>query len=256
MKLTSIFQTMYCGAPAPDLAYVDVGFHGDYLTGAPIPHGDYTLVRLLSVPPDTYLFGWSATAPAFGEAVTGIHHPQGSWARVSFGTRAPDQTINVSGSLAPASLFEQVDFTRGIVEPGSSGSPLLNSKAEVVGTLTSANIAPASSVCDINPFPATYGRFSNAYPALAPYLNVDPAPAFSVTPSSLSFVKSNEVRPTAQGITITVQAQTSFVGIPYYLTGVTQVNFIVPQETPPGDQPVTLVVGKTQSKTAYIRVTR
>jgi uncharacterized protein (TIGR03437 family) len=53
-----------------------------------------------------------------------------------------------------------------------------------------------------------------------------------------------------------VQAQTSFVGIPYYLTGVTQVNFIVPQETPPGDQPVTLVVGKTQSNTAYIRVTR
>jgi len=53
-----------------------------------------------------------------------------------------------------------------------------------------------------------------------------------------------------------VQAQTSFVGVPYYLTGVTQVNFIVPKETLAGDQQVTLVVGKTQSNTAYMRVTR
>jgi uncharacterized protein (TIGR03437 family) len=53
-----------------------------------------------------------------------------------------------------------------------------------------------------------------------------------------------------------VQAQTSFVGIPYSLTGVTQVNFIVPPETTPGNQPVTLVVGKTSSTTAYVRVTK
>jgi len=34
-----------------------------------------------------------------------------------------------------------------------------------------------------------------------------------------------------------VAAENSFAGIPYYLAGVTQVNFIVPPGTPTGNQP-------------------
>ncbi len=39
-----------------------------------------------------------------------------------------------------------------------------------------------------------------------------------------------------------VAAENSFAGIPYYLAGVTQVNFIVPPGTPTGNQPVTVTL--------------
>jgi uncharacterized protein (TIGR03437 family) len=53
-----------------------------------------------------------------------------------------------------------------------------------------------------------------------------------------------------------VKAQTLFVGIPYYLVGVTQVNFIVPPGTAAGTQPVVVVVADTPSNTAYLDVVR
>ena len=207
------YQTAFCGGVAPDLGYVDRVLVGVYLTGATIPKGDYTLVRLSGMPPTglgsvgSYFFGWSASAPEIGELVTGIHHPQDSWTRIAFGARISDQTLNISGSVAPANLYYQVDFTQGLIEPGSSGSPLLNANAEVVGTATAA--PESSAPCDIRPFIATYGRFSDAYPALAPYLNVNPAPAFLVAPSSIAYTKSDGVLSHTQGFTVTTQSLSS-----------------------------------------------
>ena len=51
-----------------------------------------------------------------------------------------------------------------------------------------------------------------------------------------------------------VPAQIAFAGIPYYLVGVTQINFIVPPETPAGDQPVVVTLAGVPSNTGYITV--
>lgn len=53
-----------------------------------------------------------------------------------------------------------------------------------------------------------------------------------------------------------VEAQTSFAGIPYYLVGVTQLNFIVPPGTPSGDQSVVVTLAGVPANTAYITVSQ
>jgi uncharacterized protein (TIGR03437 family) len=51
-----------------------------------------------------------------------------------------------------------------------------------------------------------------------------------------------------------MEATISFAGIPYYLVGVAQINFIVPPGTPAGDQAVVVSVGGVSSNTAYLTV--
>jgi subtilase family serine protease len=57
---------------------------------------------------------------------------------------------------------------------------------------------------------------------------------------------------TVGGVSVTPD----FVGIPYYLVGVTQVNFTIPQNTPLGSQPVVVTVGDNSSVAANINVTQ
>lgn len=52
-----------------------------------------------------------------------------------------------------------------------------------------------------------------------------------------------------------VQASTTFIGIPYSLVGVTQINFTIPSGIPTGFQPIVISVNGTQSATAYVNVT-
>jgi uncharacterized protein (TIGR03437 family) len=51
-------------------------------------------------------------------------------------------------------------------------------------------------------------------------------------------------------------AQVDFVGIPPGLAGVTQINFKVPADAPPGPQPVVVKVGDTVSQTVMLNVTK
>src|ERR1039457_6513510 len=64
--------------------------------------------------------------PPLLTALTGIHHPSGSWKRISFGERVDDATVDVEGITAPGNLFLQVQWDKGRTEPGSSGSPLFS----------------------------------------------------------------------------------------------------------------------------------
>jgi uncharacterized protein (TIGR03437 family) len=183
-----------------------------YLVGAPIGQGDYTLVALTEpAPAGVYLFGWTTDEPYVGEPLVGIHHPGGSWARIAFGVRSADATVSISGETAPANEYYQVDYQQGVVEPGSSGSPLLNSNGEVVGTLTGAFVPNSSvSVCDLGGVLAAYGRLSVAYPAIETYLNgnVNPAPAFSVSPPAVVFNISNQAAPEPAYVDVTTPSLT------------------------------------------------
>jgi uncharacterized protein (TIGR03437 family) len=392
-----LYQTPACNGTSPDISTVPKLEGAHYIVGAGVAQGDYSLLLLNgTAPAGTTLLGWTTSEPNFGDQVVAIHHPQGSWKRISFGSRTADTDVSVNGVIAPANMYYQIDFTQGIIEPGSSGSPLFNSSGQIVGIAGSSPDIPAStSACNIKPFVATYGRFSDAYSALKPYLegphvgavnsasyvpgaapgmllsifgqnlstgtqvasrvplplnmhgttatvNGTPAPLLYVSPTQVNLqvpyatqpggmaivtitsgsgqtttteVQVSPVMPgiftdtlghivpstsaqrgayatlfiTGQGLVsppvadgaappppsqvpvsglpvpllpVTVfigappiQAQTTFAGIPYYLAGVTQINFIVPPELPPGDQPVIVNVGNVASPAAHINVT-
>lgn len=397
VEASFLYQTPTCNGTPPDISTVPKIEGARYIVGAGVAQGDYSLLLLNgAAPAGTTLLGWTTAEPNFGERVVGIHHPQGSWKRISFGSRTGDTDVSVNGVIAPANMYYQIDFTQGIIEPGSSGSPLFNSSGQIVGIAASSPDIPAStSACNLKPFVATYGRFSDAYPALKPYLeglqvgavnsasyvpgaapgmllsifgqnlatgiqsassvplplnlhgttatvNGTPAPLLYVSPTQVNLQVPYEIQPggtanvtitsgsgqtttaevevspvmpgiftdssgrvvpstsarrgayatlfiTGQGLVsppvadgaappppsqvpvsglpvpllpVTVflgsppvQAQITFAGIPYYLAGVTQINFIVPPELPTGDQPVVVNVGNVATPAAHINVT-
>lgn len=208
-----LYQTPACNGTPPDLGTVPTVAGARFVAGAPIGQGDYSLLLLSSpAPAGVHFLGWNTGGPNLGDPVAGIHHPRGSWTRISFGTRAADETVSVGGEIAPATLYYQVDYTQGRVEPGSSGSPLVNSQGQIFGTLTAAPIIPPSqTVCDVTPFLGTYGRFSVAYPALQAFLSGEPLPTLTATPPTLSFTEADGVLTGAasQAVTIRTTATTA-----------------------------------------------
>jgi hypothetical protein len=98
------------------------------------------------------LAGWSAATQRGTQAVVGLHHPEGDHLMRSLGFASP----------APRANFLRVLWNQGATEGGSSGSALLNSQGQVIGTLWGG-----SSACKDgwqgNGLPDDYGRFSAAY---------------------------------------------------------------------------------------------
>lgn len=137
---------------------------------------DWVLLGLFDRPPAGAAFlGWDANAWNSGDAATGIHHPRGSFKRISRGD-ASGSTDNAGFDSNGDGMTDfradvwNVDWTSGITEPGSSGSPIFDSARRVRGTLTGG-----SSACPtmMNPSPPTrdrYGRFDRAFPTLRPFL--------------------------------------------------------------------------------------
>jgi uncharacterized protein (TIGR03437 family) len=85
--------------------------------------------------------------------------------------------------------------------------------------------------------------------AVTPTIATGSAPALSTPLASL---------PAPQNTTVTVggvTASTTFIGIPYSLVGVTQINFEVPSGIPAGRQPVIVNVNGVSSIAAYVNVT-
>jgi len=158
------------------------------------------------VPSGVTFEGWDIADPQLGEALTGIHHPAGSWKRISFGNRVGDATADVEGDRAPANLYLQVQWAQGRTEPGSSGSPLFSSPGVVVGTLTYGEVSPQLSVCQINPAIDGYARFSNTYANLSDYFENLPAAAVVPDRTSLLFTVANQTASAAQTVTLTTKS--------------------------------------------------
>jgi uncharacterized protein (TIGR03437 family) len=169
MQAFFLYQTAECNGAAPSLSTVPTVLGGHYLAGGSISEGDFSLVLLNDLPGGVTLLGWN-TAAETGAPVVGIHHPRRSYSRISFGNRGGDADAVVGTEIAPASRYYNVTWTAGLTEAGSSGSPLLNSHGEIIGTLTGAAApAPGQAICAVRPS-SLYGRFSSAYPVLASYL--------------------------------------------------------------------------------------
>lgn len=99
---------------------------------------------------------------------------------------------------------------------------------------------------------AAHGQTTTLYlagaGAMTPPIATGSAPVTSTPLASL---------PAPLNTTVTVggvQASTSFVGIPYGLVGVVQINFQIPSRIPTGPQPVVVNVNGVASSTAYVNV--
>jgi hypothetical protein len=122
---------------------------------------DYTLLGLESnVPGGVEYEGWDANYWPDGSTATGIHHPDGTYKRITFGTKTDDVTSCIP---AQAWLIENPQGN-GEIEPGSSGSPIFDTSHRVRGA---ASCATWSCVSDDE---AEYGRLDIAYPLLEPYI--------------------------------------------------------------------------------------
>lgn len=127
---------------------------------------DFTLLRLTgSLPAGLFFSGWDASATPLSTSVTGIHHPQASHKRISFGS-----TISGCGNGLPGACanFTNVHWNSGTTESGSSGSGIWRgspSDARLVGTLTGGEAA-----CDNLSGTDYYGSFSVTYPRIASFL--------------------------------------------------------------------------------------
>lgn len=117
---------------------------------------DFCLVEINSTIPASYnvtYAGWDKTGTT-PSSVTGIHHPAGDIKKISFDSNATSTTNTW--------FINQWDD--GLVEPGSSGSPLFNQNHQIIGQLWNGagNIGctgSGGSLVDNN----NYGKFSGSW---------------------------------------------------------------------------------------------
>jgi hypothetical protein len=201
------YQTASCGGTAPTTRDASskstLGAH--LIRSADIGGGDYSLILLPDVPGGVTFSGWDPGEPSFGSDVTGIHHPSGSWKRISFGTRLGDADINVEGDIAPGDKYYQVGMLSGRVEHGSSGSPLFSSPGVLVASLSNGEISGDGTVCAIKPQGAGYSRFSVTYSGVSDYLENLPASEVLPGKSSMSFTIKNRTSSGPQTMQFTTQ---------------------------------------------------
>jgi len=149
---------------------------------------DFTFVRLTgSLPGGLFFSGWDPNPVPLSTSVTGIHHPEGSHKRISFGST----NSNCLGGLpGPCANFTHVGWNSGVTEPGSSGSGIWTgpgANAQFVGTLTGG-----LSSCSNPAGNDEYGSFSATYPSISAFL--------TPPPRTLTVASSNP----ASGVNITV----------------------------------------------------
>jgi lysyl endopeptidase len=181
---------------------------GDLLAWNTIENGDYSLVLLPDVPTGVVFAGWDPADPALGSPVVGIHHPEGSYKRISFGNTIQSQTVVVGSDPAPAPLYHDVGWTLGITEPGSSGSPMFSGPGIVSGMLTYGPDAPGEELCTVGDI-AGYAKFSNAYLYLQAYLEDFPFSIVQPSPSTLNFTGLNHAITGSAAQTVTLNVATS-----------------------------------------------
>ena len=163
------FQSATCNGAPPALRDVPRTTGGSRLLATTgdfgDPKGDMTFLEILGDLPDGVFFqGWDANPQPFGAQVVGIHHPRGTFKRISGGRIVPDTIFDTD----PAT-YALVAETNGRTENGSSGSPLFAEPGVVVGALSFG--LKVDDVCAVNPSPAGYTHFSTIFPTIRQFLD-------------------------------------------------------------------------------------
>ena len=159
------YQTTRCDGPPANKRDAQRTLGARYQVSEAVAKGDYSLIRLNSVPSGVVFSGWSTNAVNLGTTLVGIHHPTGDYKRFSRGVRT---TTGSQLRGANPALYYTVSYNEGLIEGGSSGSGLFTSPGVLVGMLSSG--PKTETPCDIKPFPANYGKFSDVFGGLREYL--------------------------------------------------------------------------------------
>ena len=145
---------------------------------------DSTLLRLNVSPPAGAVYaGWNASALAADSSIVSLSHPKGDLMKAAFGTLSvPGNTTGLIRLEGYQQSMYGILFSRGIIEPGSSGSGLFtlnNGSLQLRGVLSSSTLrnSPAGMSCTDTTENANYGRFDYFYPQIAPILNGTAFPA-------------------------------------------------------------------------------
>jgi beta-lactam-binding protein with PASTA domain len=193
------YQSAVCNGPVPNPALVPRTTGAQFLAATNSSSGtDFVLVKLNSAPPNGVAFlGWSSAVQPLGTPAVGIHHPDGSFKRISFANLT---NLRDGGGTQPADRFHETTWREvaaspghiAVTEPGSSGSPLFNETThQVIGQLWGG-----PSACGVPPnmLHDYYGRFDISFPVVAQYLGAPPADIqdIRVTPVSLYFGPSTK----------------------------------------------------------------
>lgn len=125
-------------------------------------YSDFKLLLLkqnINSVPNAYFIGWDRSNTASDNGVT-IHHPQGDIKMISTYNNAVVSTQYYNKNEDPEGKYWKVNWSEtqnghGATEGGSSGSPLLNSDGQIIGTLTGGDAS-----CQFPDDPDWYGKFS------------------------------------------------------------------------------------------------
>jgi hypothetical protein len=195
------YQTPKCGSapPASRTDSLRSQSGANLIAWSTIGQGDYSLLLLKDAPSGVLFADWDMSDPPLRSTLTAIHHPAGSYKRISFGTRTADTTVSVEGSLAPGDKYMEVVWDKGRVEHGSSGSPLFSGPGVIVGYCSYGLFSDEVGVCSIDPAYAGFGRFSLVYNSLKDFMENLPAAQVNGEPGELRFAVANGVAPARQG---------------------------------------------------------
>lgn len=146
-----LYQTSSCGGAPPSLASVPQSAVCTRLASSST--SDYSLLMVEGAVPNGLSWaGWSQSAVANNTNCTGVHHPDGSFKRISFAKK-------VAGA---ASNFIRMDWYDGPTEPGSSGSGVFRDDTQqLVGQLYGGPSSCADESYD------DYGAFATTYTSIA-----------------------------------------------------------------------------------------
>lgn len=173
-------QLANCGGIARDRGYARTWRGADLLeTSTP---QDSTLVRLRDPPPrGAWLAGWDARSVGVGWGVYGVHHPGGYEKKFVAGiteharnTRICNDPENPDDACFVLRRSIPIQVTDGATEGGSSGSGLFSGEY-LVGVLS------GRSTCS----DASYGRFSDFYRKVRPWLDREGLGEVAVEPTEL-----------------------------------------------------------------------
>ncbi|GIV04495.1 MAG: hypothetical protein KatS3mg016_0070 [Fimbriimonadales bacterium] len=171
MEAYWFYQTATCNGTPPSLNSVPrtIGAlllkqHAD---------SDWTLLGLYEPPAGNYYFGWDTNSWASGSSGSAVHHPGGTFKRITFFT-----TDGTWGGCGRSLWSSQVSLGNGTIEGGSSGSAGLDSAFRVRGSCscaeTAGNDANGNPIwkCPTSGDPVWvgWGRMDLAFPTIRWYI--------------------------------------------------------------------------------------
>jgi hypothetical protein len=164
------YEATSCGSSSTDSRYRQTSGGGQLLwTDATY---DAAFLKLNSPPgPYTYFAGWDANSFAIGDTVYGVHHPAGDHTMVSVGSITALDQPTTSADTGNTLVLNDVKYTYGGVEGGSSGSGVFRSAGSYLAWKGALFGGPGT-----NYQIAGYGPFEYFYSNVKQYLAPPPMP--------------------------------------------------------------------------------